>query len=186
MARLPIATRDSVPENQRAAFDEIAGASGSAPRYGPGSVLAHVPELSKRNTAINNYLRNESTLPKKVQELTMLVTAREMDCHHIWNAHAASAREAGVPDDVVDSLREYDDFEDLAPDEAAVIDFARSILRRHFASRGTYQAALEQFGTQGLIELTMLVGNYASLAMLVNSFDTDLLPDRAEPLLPVE
>ena len=186
MARLPIATRDSVPEGQRAAFDEIVGASGSAPRYGPGSVLAHVPELSRRNTAINQYLRNESTLPRKIQELTMLVTAREMDCHHIWNAHAASAREAGVPDDVVDALREYEDLDDLAPDEEAVINYARSILRSHFASRGTYQAALEQFGARGLIELTMLIGNYASLALAVNAFDTDLLPDRTEPLLPVE
>lgn len=186
MARLPIATRDSVPQNQRAAFDEIAGASGSAPRYGPGSVLAHVPELSRRNTAINNYLRNESTLPKKIQELTMLVTAREMDCQHIWNAHAGSARQAGVPDDLVDGLREYDDLDGLAPDEEAVVNYARAILRTHYASRGAYQAALEQFGVQGLIELTMLVGNYASLAMLVNAFDTDLLPERTEPLLPID
>ena len=186
MARLPIATRDSVPEDQRAAFDEIVGASGSAPRHGPGSVLAHVPELSRRNTAVNQYLRNQSSLPKKVQELTMLVTAREMDCQHIWNAHAGSARQAGVPDDLVDSLREYDELRDLAPDEEAVVNYARAILRTHYASRGAYQAALEQFGTQGLIELTMLIGNYASLALAVNAFDTDLLPDRTEPLLPVE
>jgi 4-carboxymuconolactone decarboxylase len=186
MARLPIATRASVPENQRSAFDEMVGASGSAPKYGPGSVLAHVPELSKRNTALNQYLRNESSLPKKIQELAMLVTAREMDCQHIWNAHAGSARQAGVPDGLVDSLREYDDLEDLAPDEEAVVNYARAILRTHYASRGAYQAALEQFGTQGLIELTMLIGTYASLALAVNAFDTDLLPERTEPLLPVD
>jgi 4-carboxymuconolactone decarboxylase len=175
-----------VPENQRSAFDEMVGASGSAPKYGPGSVLAHVPELSKRNTALNQYLRNESSLPKKIQELAMLVTAREMDCQHIWNAHAGSARQAGVPDDLVDALREYDDLEDLAPDEEAVVNYARAILRTHYASRGAYQAALEQFGTQGLIELTMLIGTYASLALAVNAFDTDLLPERTEPLLPVD
>jgi hypothetical protein len=27
--------------------------------------------------------------------------------------------------------------------------------------------------------------NYSLLALLINSFDTDLPPDRAEPLLPV-
>jgi hypothetical protein len=31
----------------------------------------------------------------------------------------------------------------------------------------------------------MLMGNYASLAFLCNAFDTDLLPERSEPLLPV-
>ena len=45
--------------------------------------------------ALNKYLRTESSLPKKIQELAMLVTARENDCQYIWNAHAASARAAG-------------------------------------------------------------------------------------------
>lgn len=185
MARIPVATKDSVPQNQQAAFDEIVGSSGSAPSHGPGSVLAHVPELSKRATALNQYLRNDSSLPKKVQELTMLVTAREMDCQHIWNAHAASAREAGVSDDIIDALREEDDLVDLAPDEEAVVNYARAILRNHYASRGAFQAALEQFGKQGLVELTMLVGNYTMLALAINAFDTDLPPERTEPLLPV-
>jgi hypothetical protein len=29
------------------------------------------------------------------------------------------------------------------------------------------------------------MGNYSLLALLINSFDTDLPPDRTEPLLPV-
>ena len=45
--------------------------------------------------------------------------------------------------------------------------------------------ALEQFGRQGLIELTMIIGQYSMLAMTINAFDTNLLPDRSEPLLPV-
>ena len=45
--------------------------------------------------------------------------------------------------------------------------------------------ALEQFGRQGVVELALILGNYSSLALLINSFDTDLPPDRTEPLLPV-
>jgi len=41
-------------------------------------------------------LRNESTLPKKIQELAMLTTARAMDCPYIWNAHAARGRHEGL------------------------------------------------------------------------------------------
>lgn len=185
MARIPRATRDTVPADQLAVFDELFGVDGVAPEYGPGSILAHVPELSKRATALNSYLRDRSSLPKKIQEFTMLVTAREMDCQHIWNSHAASAREAGMRDDIVDDLREENDLEDLSQDEEAVVNYARSVLRNHYASRGAYQDALEQFGKQGLIELTMLIGNYAMIALAINAFDTDLLPERDEPLLPV-
>jgi AhpD family alkylhydroperoxidase len=85
-----------VPQDQRDVFDEMVKSLGSVPRHGPGSVMIHVPKAHRWATGLNHYLRDESSLPKKIQELAMLVTARELDCQHIWNAHAASARKAGV------------------------------------------------------------------------------------------
>jgi 4-carboxymuconolactone decarboxylase len=154
VARLPLATRESVPEAQRTIFDEMVKGLGSVPRYGPGSVLIHVPKAHQWATLLNHYLREESSLPKKIQELAMLVTARELDCQHIWNAHA-------------------------------VVHYGREFFRTRRVSRGAFQAALEQFGRQGVVELGLVMGNYSLLALLINSFDTDLPPDRTEPLLPV-
>jgi 4-carboxymuconolactone decarboxylase len=185
VARLPIATRDSVPESQRVAFDEMVKGLGSVPRYGPGSVLIHVPQAHQWATLLNHYLREESSLPKKIQELAMLVTARELDCQHIWNAHAASARKAGVRNDIVDALRDRKELPTLAPDEAAVVHYGREFFRTRRVSRGAFQSALEQFGRQGVVELALVMGNYSLLALVINSFDTDLPPDRTEPLLPV-
>ena len=116
MARLPAATRDTVPAGQEATFDEITQNGSAVPPYGPGSVMVHVPEASKHATALNQYLRNDASLPMKAAELAMLVVAaREMDCQHIWNAHAASARDAGVPAAVVDAIRDNTALPDLAP-----------------------------------------------------------------------
>ena len=185
MARLPIATRESVPEAQRAVFDELVKSLGAVPKYGPGSVMVHVPVAHRWATGLNHYLRDESSLPKKVQELAMLVTARELDCQHIWNAHAASARQAGVPSALVDALRDRKELPALAPDEVAVVNFGREFFRTRRVSRGGFQAALEQFGRQGVVELGLVLGNYSLLALLINSFDSDLPPDRTEPLLPV-
>jgi 4-carboxymuconolactone decarboxylase len=184
MARLSPATRDTVPESQRDVFDEIVG-SGSPAATGPGSVTIHVPEAGKRLSALNQYLRETSSLPKKVQELAMLVTAREMDCQYVWNAHAASAKAEGVPAAVVDALREGDDMPPLAPDEAAVINYGQEFYRTHRISSGTFQAVQESLGKQGLVELTMIMGNYALMAFLVNSFDSSLPATRTELLLPV-
>jgi 4-carboxymuconolactone decarboxylase len=160
-------------------------ALGAVPRYGPGSVMIHVPKAHRWATGLNHYLRDESSLPKKVQELAMLVTARELDCQHIWNAHAASARKAGVPSEVVDALRDRKTLPALAADEAAVVHFGREFFRTHKVSRGAFQAALEQFGRQGVVELGLVFGNYGLLALMINSFDSDLPPDRTEALLPV-
>ena len=185
MARLPVATRESVPEGQRQIFDEMVKGLGSVPRYGPGSVLIHVPKAHQWATLLNHYLRDESSLPKKIQELAMLVTARELDCQHIWNAHAASGRKSGVRSEIVDALRDRKELPGLAADEAAVVHYGREFFRTHRVSRGAFQAALEQFGRQGVVELALVMGNYSLLAVLTNSFDTDLPPDRTEPLLPV-
>ena len=185
VARLPLATRESVPEAQRTTFDEMVKGFGSVPRYGPGSVLIHVPKAHQWATLLNHYLREESSLPKKIQELAMLVTARELDCQHIWNAHAGSARKAGVRGEIVDALRDRKELPGLAADEAAVVHFGREFFRTRRVSRGAFQAALEQFGRQGVVELGLIMGNYSLLALLINSFDTDLPPDRTEPLLPM-
>ena len=184
MARLPLASRESVPEHQREAFDRIVGA-GPVPAYGPSSVTSHVPAAAQRVTALNQYLRRDSSLPLKIQELAMLVTAREMDCQHIWNAHAASAVDAGVPRELVDALREGEELTELSPEEQAVVNYGREFFRTHQVSRGGWQAAFELFGTQGLVELTLVMGSYSMLAFCINAFDTDLPPNRAEPLLPV-
>ena len=190
MARLPLASRATTPPGQEAAFDEATQNGANIPAYGPGSVMAHVPEAWQRATALNQYLRNEGSLPHRAAELAMLVAAREMDCQHIWNAHAASARAAGVPDNVVDALRRPKHNRGTMPEltavEATVINLGRQVLSgRHRVSRASYDSAVEVFGQQGAIELTLLLGNYTMLAMLINTFETDLPPVIEEPLLPV-
>lgn len=186
MARIPTATRDSVPADQRTMFDDIVKGLGAVPQHGPASVLIHVPQAHHWVFGLNRYLRKESSLPLKVLELAMLVSAREFDCQHIWNSHAPSARKAGVPDALVESLRDDLELPELAADETVVVQFGRELFRNSRVSRGAWQAALELFGRQGVIELAVLFGNYSSIAMLINAFDTDLPPNRTERLLPVD
>ena len=73
----------------------------------------------------------------------------------------------------------------MAPDEEAVVNFGREFFRIHKVSRGAFQAALEQFGERGLVELTLTLGSYSVFAFCINAFDTDLPPNRTESLLPV-
>ena len=74
---------------------------------------------------------------------------------------------------------------ELGADEEAVVNYGQEFFRKHQVSRGGWQAAFEQFGKQGLVELTLVMGSYSMLAFCINAFDTDLPPNREEPLLPV-
>ena len=185
MARVPAATRETIPHAHQEAFEAEVHSRGGVPRTGPGSIMLHSPEACRRAAHLSAYLRRESILPPHVQELAMLVTARALDCQYIWNAHAASGKSAGLRQDLVDALREHTPLPPLQPDEEAVIQYGREFFQTHRVSRGAFQAALEQLGVQGLTELTMLMGYYGMLAFCVNAFDGDLPSERTEPLLPV-
>ena len=185
MARIPVATRESVPEAHRGTFDEIVSARGGPVDSGPVSVLINSPEMAKRASHLSAYLRQESALPSKIQELAMLVTARERDCQYIWNAHAASGRAAGLSDALVDALRDNQELPEIPADESAVVGLGREFSRTNQVSDATFQAASQQFGTQGLIELVTLMGYYALLAFNANTFAIDLPAERTEPALPV-
>ena len=185
MARTPIVTRDQVPEKFREAFDHETANSGGLVASGPGSVMINSPEMRRRANHLANYLRQESSLPGKIQELAMLVTARSMDCQFIWNAHSARGRQEGLSNGLVDALRDNRPLPPLPADESAVVSYGTELFKTHKVSQTTFQAALDQFGPQELTELTTLMGYYALLAFNANAFEIELPRERSEPMLPV-
>jgi hypothetical protein len=80
MPRTPIVTRDQVPEPLRAAFDAETASSGGVVASGPGSVMINSPEMRRRANYLVNYLRDESTLPKKIHTPPDLVV-RDVAAH---------------------------------------------------------------------------------------------------------
>jgi 4-carboxymuconolactone decarboxylase len=171
MARIPFVTRDQVAEQEKPAYDAFMLSRANRPNIGPYSLLLHMPEMAQRLEALRTYLRAESSLSQKLQELVMISVAREMGCAFIWYAHAAAARQAGVRDDVVDSIREKRPLANLDPDEQAVVDFTRELLQHRKVSRPTFDAATARFGLRGTMTLTNLVACYAVLAYNMNTYD---------------
>ena len=142
MARTPPVTRESIPEEHRASFDEYVKDRGGVPDGGPGSVLLNAPEVAKRALGLAGYLRGETSLSPRIRELAMLVAARENDCQYIWNAHAPAGRRAGLRDELVDALRDKKQLPSPAPDEASLVNYGQEYFRTHRVSQATFDAAL--------------------------------------------
>jgi 4-carboxymuconolactone decarboxylase len=128
MARIPPVTRESVPEELQPVFDEISSGPGGV-GAGPMSVLKNSPEMARLAIPLFSYVRNESTVPKKLRELAMLVTARATDCPYIWNAHAAFGREDGLSDGLVNALRDNQPLPAMPADESAVFNYGMELLK---------------------------------------------------------
>jgi len=173
MARIPLVTREQVAEKEQLAYDAFMQARGNRPNIGPYSLLLHMPEMAQRLEALRTYLRDEASLPQKLQELVMISVAREMGCEFIWYAHAAPARQAGLPDEIVDGIRERRSLTNLDPDEQTAIDFTRELLQNRKLSRPTFDAATARFGQRGTMTLTNLIACYAVLAYNMNTYELE-------------
>ena len=185
MARIPFVTPHDVPANERPAFDRFVQQRGSIPGAGPYALLLHMPELAQKLEALRLCLRDEASLPQKVQELVMITLAREMDCSYIWHAHAAAARAIGVSGNIIDSIREKRALSGLDQDQQAAVEFTRELLRERKVSQPAFDRASARFGQRGTLALTNLVACYAVLAYNMNAYELKAPAHATEPALPV-
>ena len=181
MSRLhQITTRDEIPPGKRHIYDAIIESRGRV--SGPFAMLLHSPEVAGRVAHLGAYIRFQSTLSPQDRELAIITTSREFDCDYEWSAHAILAREAGVREEAVEVVANRDALQPLTQDEALVIQYGRELLREHRVSEETFRATRDQFGDQGVIELTATLGYYAMLACVLNAFEVEPAPDT--PRLP--
>ena len=185
MPRIGFAKRDDVAEQERAAYDAFVKDRGTVPESGPYALLLRMPEVARRLEALRLCLRDEASVPQKVQELVMITVAREMDCAYIWYAHAAAARGIGVAGDIVDAIREKRMAAGLEPDEENAVDYTRELLRNRKVSKTTFERASKSFGQRGAMALTTLIGCYAVLAYFMNAYELEAPRHATEPPLPV-
>ena len=185
MARVPVVTPKDVPANEQAAYDAFVKRRGKFPDHGPYTLLLHMPEVAYMLETLRLAIRDEASVPQKIQELVMITVAREMDCAYIWFAHAASAREIGVRGDVIDAIREKRAVTGLSADEQAAADFARELLRNRKVAKATFDRASSSFGKRGTMTLSTLIASYASLAYFMNAYELEPPAHATEKPLPV-
>ena len=185
MARIPFVTAHDISDGEKPAFDKFVQSRGSLPKAGPYALLLHMPELAQRLESLRLCLRDEASLPQKLQELVMITLAREMDCGYIWHAHAAAARAIGVHGDIVDGIREKRALSGLNADEQAAVDFTRELLRARKVSQATFARASASFGQRGTLTLTNLIACYAVLAYNMNTYELEVPASATEKALPV-
>lgn len=154
-----------------AAQDPRRGAAGAGPGLkGPSGIMLYSPKYFDITNNLNLYLRFESGLDGYVRELAILVVAREADNAFEWAAHQASARSAGVEDNVIEAVRCRAKTDGLGERAALIIALGRETITDHRLSRTTYDQSLRTFGAKSLVDLTGLMGNYLSTALVLTAF----------------
>ena len=187
MSRIPLVTKAAMNAEQRQVFDAMVNGPRKSAPVGPLAIAMHRPELAQAMSQLGLVLRFGSTFAPRLREFTILLTGRYWDCQFEWASHEGEAREAGLSDASIETLRAQGTnaggsrFE--AADEQAIHDYGIELLTKHFASDATYQRVLALFGVAGVVELTALIGYYGLVALTLNAAEFGV-PEGMTPPLP--
>jgi 4-carboxymuconolactone decarboxylase len=171
----PISTKDQVPPEHHAAFDQVAALRGRI--SGPSGFLMYSPQLNLAHSAVSAYFLKQSVIPERLQEVAILTTVREKEVAYAWGAHVASGRKAGVPETVIQAVRARGGVAGLEPDDAAIVTYARQLVRNGRAEQSAFDQLHAKFGTQWLVEMTALIGHYGYIGTILNAFELEPGPD---------
>ncbi|SEF24007.1 4-carboxymuconolactone decarboxylase [Amycolatopsis pretoriensis] len=176
MTRLPRLTPASLTDDQRELYDAIAGgprAGGPFPLTdaegaltGPFNAMLFAPPAGQALQRLGAAVRYETALGDRVRELAILAVAAHWDCAFERYAHEPAARAVGVTDAQLAAGTLPDD---LSAVEAAALRFVDALLEGD-VDDVTYAETVPTIGNRVAVELTTLVGYYATLALQLRVF----------------
>jgi len=179
MARVQEAVFENLTPEQQRVYKAIAG-----PRLtfgGPWNVWIKNPELAETLNKIGDILRVHGKLPKRLQELMILVIARQWDCDYMWFVHEEDAVKQGLTKETVDAIRNYQTPVLVKEDEKVVYAFVKELFTNRCVSQETFDKALAMFGEDVLAEMVTNCGRYNQSAIVVSTYEI-LAPGGKRPM----
>jgi 4-carboxymuconolactone decarboxylase len=184
-------TKEQMTPDQTKYFDAlmagpVSGTGSAAVVQGANSVAApfnvylRSPKLADALRQTAEQLRFHSSLPNRLNEFAILITAQHWQAQYEWYAHLRLALKAGLNPDLAEQLAKGDRPIGMQADEEAVYNFSTELLKTHQVSDDKFNAVKNLFGEQGVVDLIAVSGYYVLVSMILNVNRTPL-PAGASP-----
>ncbi|GAA3581709.1 carboxymuconolactone decarboxylase family protein [Nonomuraea rosea] len=173
MARLRRTPPHQLSPEARALYEKIT--SGPRGRFmvdpaggltGPFNAMLLSPPVGDPLQELGAAIRYRSSLTDRARELAILVVAGHQDSAFEQAAHEPIARDLGVTEEQLQTLRAGSPPALADPAEAAVVAVARALVAKGDLDDEEYAV----LGERALFELTTLVGYYTTLALQLRVF----------------
>ena len=157
----------------------------SGPRAGadgPFNALLRSPEMGDLAQQFGASMRFNSSVPRKLNELSIIITARYWTSQYEWQAHHRAALQAGLSPMIADAIAQGKRPMGMQNDEEAVYNFCWELLNTKQVSDATFKAARDAVGERGVVDLIGVMSWYQMVSMLLNT-DRYPLPEGTQPEL---
>ena len=173
---------DAIRSGPRAAVKNSSAAK-PGPLGGPFNVWLRSPDVGNIIQSLGAEIRFRSSLPTKLNELAIIVTARHWSCQYEWYAHHRLALEAGLDPAIGEDIAQGRRPAKMDAEERIVYDFSRELHETQGVGDATFKAARDRFGERGVVDLIAVNGFYGLVSMALN-VDRTPLPEGVKPPLP--
>jgi len=168
MALLPYADESKVAEKTREILNR-------------GRVKMNVARMIANSDAafypfsmLGNSLLTRSKLDARLRELAILRTAKVSKSVYEWTQHVPIAKAAGVTDEQVDAIENWEDAGCFGEVDRLVLKFTDEVARNVKGGRATIEALQKHMGTTEIVELVMSIGFWGMVARLLETTEVDL------------
>ena len=149
---------------------------------GTWNMRLYSPYVAKETYELRYYLGHESVLGPVLQEVAVLVAAREVNGVgnvYLWTDHEHGvARQLGIKSEVIDIIKYRKPITGIDEKQACVIEYGRELIGPHALTPETFAHALKLFGKKGVAELTEELGQYVVMGMVNKAFDMHNRPNQ--------
>ena len=189
MPRFKVLDAAEMTPDQKEIADSVLSTPGRSLATGPWSPWMRSPGLAKNLLKLGNHLRFKTSLPGRLNELAILITAREWTSQFEWYAHYPMALKAGLSPKIADQIaadkRPPSGPGGMAADEEAVYEFCIEMHRTKRVSDATFAMARAQLSEQQVMDLIAVCGFYDLVSMTLNVGEVALPAGTPLPLAPL-
>ena len=178
--RFPQLTLEQLNEQQRPLGERIMKIS-SVGLGGPYNPMLRSPVYAQRMYDLLDYLRWHTSVPTKLNEMAILIVARQWRSQVEWYAHAPLAKKAGLADSIIADLKANERPAGMSPEEEVVYDFVTELTTKHAVSDELFDRARKLLGEQQVVDLTGLAGTYIGVAMILAMAEEGVPADKEPP-----
>jgi 4-carboxymuconolactone decarboxylase len=180
--RLAVLSSDEMTPEQVGLYREIlSGPRGQGPRVvlldtgagglsGPFNTMLYAPEVGHALQELGAAIRFRTKLTPRVREMAILVVAQAWDSTYERDSHEPIGRDAGLTEPEIEALRSGADPGFADDQERVAYQVVRSLVGPADLDDQQYEVAVRTLGEQALVELSTLVGYYATLALQLRIF----------------
>jgi 4-carboxymuconolactone decarboxylase len=184
--RLPVLSSDEMTSEQVVLYREILGgprgqgpravllASGAGGLAGPFNAMLYAPPVGHALQELGTAIRFRTELAPRIREMAILVVAQAWDSAYVRESHELLGRDAGLTDAEIEALRAGADPGFADKQEQVAYSVVRALTgpgpKRPDLDDQEYDTAVAVLGERALVEMSALVGYYATLALQLRIF----------------